>query len=64
MQGPCSPTLNVFAAGLPLDKAVTVNGFVVGSTATVSINEDVSVTIPSGSHVTVNAYAYTSVYFR
>ena len=54
--------------GAILDKAVTVgtgSGFTVGSSAVVSFKADAEVeSIPSGATVTVNAYAYTSIYFR
>ena len=51
-----------------LDKAVVVGagtGFTVGSSATISFKTEAEVaSIPSGATVTVNAYAYTSIYFR
>lgn len=63
--GTCAPTLKLFADAVPLDKALYVDGFLVGSSAVLSFDEDVTISpLPSGATVTLNAYAYTSVFFQ
>lgn len=63
--GSCSPTLSVSATDQPLVKSVNVAGFTVGSSVDLSYSTNVFVSaLPSGSSVTVDVYAYTTLYFR
>ena len=63
--GTCNgKVLTIDVDDVPLTKAVTVDSFTVGSFSEVSISESIAVTIPSGSHVTLEAHAYTTLFFR
>lgn len=63
--GPCSPTLTIQATDVPLNKAVTVAGFTVGSFATFDLSESFQVSsLQPGQHAFVEAQVYTSVWFR
>ena len=58
-------TLTVSGTKVPLDKALNVAGFQVGSTADITFSQTEKISdLPSGSHATLNAYAWTSVFFR
>ena len=63
--GMCSPTIMISASEVELAKSVNVDGFIVGSSVSLSFANSISLpSIPSGSSATLEAYAYTSVYFR
>ena len=63
--GQCSPTLHVSASALPLVKTVDVAGFLVGSSVDLTFDTPILVSsLPSGSSVTIDAYAYTTIYFK
>ena len=55
----------ISASEVELAKSVNVDGFIVGSSVSLSFANSISLpSIPSGSSATLEAYAYTSVYFR
>ena len=56
--------ITVSGMNIPLEKSVNVDGFVVGSSADLTFDSTLTVDVPSGSHATVEAYAYTTVSFR
>ena len=65
LAGDCTKDLTVQGVNVPLNKAVTVAGFDVGSTSVVSFDETVTVSnLPAEAGVTVEVYGYTNVYFR